>query len=94
LRFGGPLLSGSEVDWLVWEQHEGKGIAREATIRARAYAFETLVWQQIVSCISEGNIRSIKLAERLGAKFNQRVPRPGRPDQLVYVHPAPEEAGL
>ena len=80
-----------EVGWLVWEAFEGKGIAREAAVRARAFAFRSLGWNRIVSCISEGNDRSIKLAERLGAKFDRRVPRAGRPDQLVYVHPGPDE---
>ena len=78
-----------EVGWLVWAEHEGKGIAREAALRARAYAFEVLGWPQVVSCISVGNQRSIKLAERLGATFDRRVPRSGRPDLLVYVHPSP-----
>ena len=81
-----------EVGWLLWEQHEGKGIAREAAMRARAYAFETLGWPQVASCISDGNIRSIRLAERLGAKVDRRVPRPGRPDFLVYIHPVPRAA--
>lgn len=79
-----------EVGWLVWAEHEGKGIAHEASLRARAYAFEDLGWKQVVSCISDGNHRSIKLAERLGATFDRRVPRQGRPDQLVYIHPAPD----
>jgi len=80
-----------EVGWLVWDRFEGKGIAREAAVRARAYAYEALKWPQIVSCIRDGNIRSIKLAERLGAKLDRRVPRPGLPDFLVYLHPTPEE---
>lgn len=78
-----------EVGWLLWEHHEGKGIAREAAICARTYAFETLGWPQVVSCISDGNIRSIQLAERLGARFDRRVPRLGGLDQLVYIHPTP-----
>ena len=79
-----------EVGWLVWAEHEGKGIAREAAIRARDYAFEVLGWPQVVSCIAEGNHRSIKLAERLGATLDRRVLRSDRPDLLVYVHPTPE----
>jgi len=83
-----------EVGWLVWEHHEGKGIAREAAIRARSYAFETLAWPQVASCIPEGNDRSIRLAERLGASFDRRVARAGGVDLLVYVHPLPGQCGL
>lgn len=78
-----------EVGYLVWESHEGKGIAYEASLRARDYAFEELGWQQIVSCILDGNTRSINLAERMGATFDRRVPRNGARDLLVYLHPEP-----
>ena len=78
-----------EVGWLVWAEHEGKGIAREAAERARAYAWDTLGWPEVASCISDGNTRSVALAERLGARLDRRVPRPGRPDALVYIHPKP-----
>ncbi|MGO1117498.1 GNAT family N-acetyltransferase [Rhodovibrionaceae bacterium A322] len=77
-----------EVGWLVWEAYEGKGIAREAAIRARDYAYQTLGWERLVSCISEGNERSVQLAKRLGATLDRRVTRAGRPDLLVYLHPA------
>ena len=76
-----------EVGWLVWSEHEGKGIAREAAIRARSYAYEALGWPEVASCISDGNSRSIRLAERMGARLDRRIPRAGRPDTLVYVHP-------
>lgn len=79
-----------EVGWLVWEQYEGKGIAREAAIRARQYAFEALKWPQIVSCIWEENTRSIQLAERLGAKLDRTVKRGDGRNFYVYLHPLPE----
>ena len=81
-----------EVGWLVWEQYEGKGIANEAAIRARTYAFTSLGWPQVASCICDGNTRSIQLAERLGAELDRRISRPGYSDFLVYLHPAPRTA--
>jgi RimJ/RimL family protein N-acetyltransferase len=78
-----------EVGWMVWAEHEGKGYAYEAACRARQYAFDTLAWTDVASCISDGNTRSIRLAERMGARLDRRVPRPGRPDALVYLHPKP-----
>ena len=79
-----------EVGWLMIERFEGKGFAYEAALRARAYAYETLGWRRVASCISDGNDRSIRLAERMGATFDRRFPREGMVDHLVYVHPAPE----
>jgi len=78
-----------EVGWLMTGGKEGKSIAFEAACRARQYAFETLGWPEVASCISDGNTRSIRLAERMGARLDRRVPRPGRPDALIYLHPAP-----
>lgn len=79
-----------EIGWLMMEGFEGKGYAHEAALRARAYAYDTLGWTRAASCISEGNDRSIRLAERMGATFDRRFPRDGMPDHLVYIHPAPE----
>ncbi|MBT3359474.1 MAG: GNAT family N-acetyltransferase [Rhodospirillales bacterium] len=78
-----------EVGWVVWEQHEGRGIAFEASIRARAYAFESLGWPEVASCINAANTRSIRLAERLGARLDRRIKREDRPDFLIYLHPSP-----
>ena len=79
-----------EIGWLMMEGFEGKGYAYEAALRARAYAYETLGWTEAASCISEGNDRSIRLAERMGARYERRFPRENMPDHLVFVHPAPE----
>lgn len=81
-----------EVGWMVWAEHEGKGYAYEAACRARTYAYEALGWAEVASCISDGNTRSIRLAERMGARFDRRVARPGKPDSLVYIHPKPTGA--
>ncbi len=79
-----------EIGWLVVEHAEGRGVAYEAALRARDYAYRILGWREAASCISEGNDRSIRLAERMGARFDRRFPREGMPDHLVYLHPALE----
>ena len=79
-----------EVGWLMMAESEGKGFAFEAAMRARDYAYETLGWPEVASCISDGNTRSIRLAESMGARLDRRMARPGLPDQLVYIHAKPE----
>lgn len=81
-----------EVGWMVLAEHEGKGIAHEAALRARAYAWEELGWTRIVSCIRPANTRSIRLAERLGARFERAATIPGGIPTHVYVHPEPHAA--
>ena len=79
-----------EIGWLMMEGFEGKGYAYEAALRARTYAYDTLGWTRAASCISDGNDRSIRLAERMGATFDRRFPREGMVDHLVYLHSGPE----
>ncbi|MGB0506214.1 MAG: GNAT family N-acetyltransferase [Pikeienuella sp.] len=81
-----------EIGWLMMAGFEGKGYAYEAALCARAYAYDVLGWEQAASCISVGNDRSIRLAERMGAVLDRMHPRDGKPDQYVYIHPAPGSA--
>lgn len=93
LGIAGPYYPGNwpehELGWHIWDPaYEGKGIAYEAVLAARAWVYGTLGWKTAVSYIDPGNDRSIALAERLGARFD---PDAARPDDtcLVYRHPAP-----
>lgn len=80
-----------EIGWFVFAEAEGRGIAAEAALAARDYAFNTLGWTTAVSYIHPENARSIALAERLGAARDQAAARP-KPElgTLVFRHPAPE----
>lgn len=82
-----------EIGWSVWTPAaEGKGYVREAAMAARAYAYETLGWETVVSYIDPENIRSIALAERLGAVRDDSaaIPDSDKPC-LVYRHPNPSQ---
>ncbi len=79
-----------EIGWMLWDAaREGLGYAREAAGAARHWAYETLGWATCVSYIKPGNDRSIRLAERLGARLEpDPVQFSGKP-YLVYRHPGP-----
>ena len=72
-------------------EEEGKGFAFEAARAARRYAYQIAGWRAAFSVIAPDNLRSIRLAERLGATVDREV---GADDAdgpaLVYRHPAPE----
>jgi len=51
----------------------GRGYAYEAAVAALRVAFEKLDWPRVVSLIAPPNLRSIRLAERLGERFERTV---------------------
>ena len=75
-----------ELGWQVWEEFEGKGYAFEAAMLARGFAFGKLGWTTVVSYIDPENVRSIRLAERMGATLDQNAATPNNEACLVYRH--------
>jgi len=56
-----------EIAWSVFADGEGRGIAYEAAMESRRYAYDVLGWDTVISCIVPENTRSIALAKRMGA---------------------------
>lgn len=79
-----------EIAWSVFGHAEGKGVAFEASMASRDYAYGTLGWKTAVSCVTPGNTRSIALAERMGATSEGAFTTYDGLDLVVYRHPAPE----
>ena len=79
-----------EIGWTCWDPDlEGTGMMFEAARAATVHAFRDLGWKTAVSYIDPANVRSIRLAERLGAKLDESAASPSG-GGLVYRHPAPE----
>lgn len=62
-----------EVNWALARQYWGKGFGFEAAQAALAHAFNALHWERATSLIDSKNQRSIRLAERLGERFEKEV---------------------
>ena len=78
-----------ELGYLIMPEFEGKGIAFEAAKTARAWAFETLKLDSLVSYIDPKNARSIALATRLGASHDAQAALPDgetSEETAVYRH--------
>ncbi|MGE5234394.1 MAG: GNAT family N-acetyltransferase, partial [Acidobacteriota bacterium] len=58
-----------ELGWALARPFWGQGYAAEGARAALAHAFDTLGWDHLVSLIHPENERSIRLATRLGARF-------------------------
>lgn len=57
-----------ELGWAIARPFWGQGLASEAARAAADHAFRALGWDHVVSFILPGNVRSIRLAERLGSR--------------------------
>ena len=78
-----------EIAWSVFAGAEGRGVAYETSLAARAYAYGTLGWTTAVSCVSPGNTRSIALAKRLNATQEDDFTTVDGLLLHVFRHPAP-----
>jgi RimJ/RimL family protein N-acetyltransferase len=65
-----------EVAWALARPFWGKGYASEAARAALDEAFGRLGWPRVISLIDPANTRSIRLAARLGERFDG--------EELVY----------
>jgi RimJ/RimL family protein N-acetyltransferase len=81
----GPRFPEPELGWHLVAEAEGKGFAHEAAIAMRDWAFRAREFTTLVSYIGPDNVRSIRLAERLGATLDANA-RQQDPGDLVYRH--------
>ncbi len=81
-----------EIAWSVFEPAEGRGIAFEAALFSRRYAYEVLGWETVISCSMPDNARSIALAKRLSATYERTFEHEDYGPLQVWRHPGPEVA--
>jgi RimJ/RimL family protein N-acetyltransferase len=74
---------GLEVGWTLRREWWGRGYATEGARAALAYAFTELKADRVISLIRPDNLRSIRVAERLGETPQGRTEVMGH-EALVY----------
>ncbi len=79
-----------EIAWTLFAAAEGRGIAYEAALRTRSYAYDTLGWTRVISCTAPDNPRSINVAKRMGAVHESDFQHPHIGPLHVWRHVAPE----
>jgi RimJ/RimL family protein N-acetyltransferase len=77
-----------ELCWSLFPGNMGRGYATEAALSARQWVYENRTYRQLVSYIHPDNKASCAVAERLGAKLENRTKLYGE-DRLIYLHPTP-----
>ena len=77
---------GTEVGWALHPDAWGKGYALEAAVASLDYAFDVLGWSTVIHLVNPLNVRSRRVAERLGATLRGEARMPPPMDQeLVDV---------
>jgi RimJ/RimL family protein N-acetyltransferase len=77
-----------ELGWALIRAHWGNGYATEAAAAIRDWAHECRSIDRLVSLISSGNVRSQRVAERLGAVPTETVvPLHSGRKTVIWKHP-------
>ncbi len=84
--YGPPHWPGLELGWVLGREHWGQGLAQEGAAAARRWAFEVFGCQRLISLITPGNERSVRVALALGAQFEGECDLLGKPARC-YAHP-------
>jgi RimJ/RimL family protein N-acetyltransferase len=62
-----------ELGWTLVRAHWGHGYATEAALACRDWALDELGLQRLVSLIMHGNERSVRVAEKLGERYERDI---------------------
>lgn len=86
-----PLDSGEfELGWWIWKDHWGKGYATEAAAAVVEHASQVMGLERLVAVIDPPNVASIRVAEKLGMRFERRMSaretRSERPDEPIALY--------
>ena len=77
--------SETELGWGLAREHWGCGYATEAALALRDWALGEQGLGRLISLIQEGNVRSFRVAEKLGERYERDVEVRGRPTRLYSL---------
>lgn len=76
-----------ELGWALVREHWGKGYATEAARAVREWAYTEHGVERLVSVVAPANLRSTRLAERLGCARGETVELFDTGPAVVWEHP-------
>ncbi|MFZ1467924.1 MAG: GNAT family N-acetyltransferase [Paracoccaceae bacterium] len=77
-----------EIGWSIWDESaEGKGLAHEAALAARTFAYDRLGWTTAISLIATGNTRSEALTLRMGCVQEGNFAHEAFGESRIFRHP-------
>ncbi|MFG0253459.1 MAG: GNAT family N-acetyltransferase [Phycisphaerales bacterium JB038] len=80
----------AEIGYRLARAQWGRGVATEAALAVRDHAFGAIGIQRLLAIVDPGNTPSVRVAEKLGMRYDRDVMFPGydHPDH-VYILAAP-----
>ena len=86
------VLPAVEVGWRLERGHWGRGLGTEAARASVRYGLGTLELRRIVSIIDAGNVRSLRVADKLGMRPGRDRLHPVTRRRLRVLELAPDQA--
>jgi RimJ/RimL family protein N-acetyltransferase len=77
----------TELGWLLAPEYWGHGYATEAALALRDWAFGQRGLTRLISLIQHENLRSVRVAERIGERYERDVEVGGKPTRLYSIEP-------
>ena len=77
--------SETELGWGLAREHWGHGYATEAALALRDWALGDLGLTRLISLIQHGNVRSVRVAEKLGERHERDIEVRGLPTGLYSL---------
>lgn len=78
-----------ELGWTFARAYWGKGYATEAAQAAMEYSFRVLGHRRLISLIRPGNVASVRVAEKIGMKYERQVQWNAKPADMYARMAAP-----
>jgi ribosomal-protein-alanine N-acetyltransferase len=75
----------TEIGWMLAREHWGQGYASEAALALRDWAFGERGLTRLISLIQHDNLPSVRVAERLGERYERDVEVRGKPSRLYSL---------
>jgi ribosomal-protein-alanine N-acetyltransferase len=77
--------SETELGWGLAREHWGHGYATEAALALRDWALDKRGLTRLISLIQHGNVRSFRVAEKLGERYEGDVEVRSKPTRLYSL---------
>jgi RimJ/RimL family protein N-acetyltransferase len=74
----------TEIGWMVARDHQSRGLGFEQGLAFRDHAFDVLGRDHVISVIQPANGASIRVAQKVGARYWRDWVTPGGQDVVLY----------